>query len=279
MEKLSIFGGRGFIGSNFAKLYPDTCDVLDRDAVSPLEDDALYLISTTHNYNVFDDVHLDINTNLNKLMDVLPRVMGTFNFVSSWFVYGTGDGDMMHYQCSGNPAPEYGPCSPKGFYSITKKAAEDLTVSYCETFNKKYRIMRLCNVVGGDGAAGKKKNAFEFLLGKIKRNEDVDVYIGDNYRNYMHVEDVCRAMKIVMECGKQNEIYNIGFAESYRLEDLLKYAIRISGSTSKINRVEAPAFHKIVQAENFHMSCEKLYKLGFRPTYTPFEAISKIISG
>jgi nucleoside-diphosphate-sugar epimerase len=199
--------------------------------------------------------------------------MGTFNFVSSWFVYGD-------YSCPvGSPeASEYAHCNPKGFYSITKKAAEDLTVSYCRTFNKKYRIMRLCNVIGGDSTAGKKKNAFEFLLGKIRKNEDIDVYIGNNYRNYMHVEDVCRAMRIVMERGKQDEIYNIGFKESYRLEDLLRYAIRISGSTSKINRVEAPAFHKIVQAESFHMSCKKLYDLGFQPHYTPFEAISKIIS-
>jgi nucleoside-diphosphate-sugar epimerase len=207
-------------------------------------------------------------------MDVLPRVMGTFNFVSSWFVYSGA----REYTAQ-NPAGESEYGRPLGFYAASKLCAETLVESYCKTFNKEYRIMRLCNVVGGDSAAGKKKNAVEFLLGKIKRNEDVDVYIGDNYRNYMHVEDVCRAMKIVMECGKQNEIYNIGFAESYRLEDLLKYAIRISGSTSKINRIEAPAFHKIVQAENFHMSCEKLYKLGFRPTYTPFEAISKIISG
>ena len=148
----------------------------------------------------------------------------------------------------------------------------------CRTFGKKYRIMRLCNVIGGDISAGKKKNAFEFLLGKIKKNEDIDIYIGSNYRNYMHVEDVCRAMNMVMERGKQNEIYNIGFKESYRLEDLLTYAIKISGSASKINRIDAPAFHKIVQVENFFMNCDKLYKLGFTPYYSPFEAINKMIS-
>jgi hypothetical protein len=91
MDELTIFGGSGFVGSNFAKLYPQKSIIMPRDENwSENMKDVLYLISTTHNYHVFDDLHKDINTNLNKLMDVLPNVQGTFNFVSSWFVYGEG---------------------------------------------------------------------------------------------------------------------------------------------------------------------------------------------
>jgi nucleoside-diphosphate-sugar epimerase len=149
MEKLSIFGGTGFVGSKFVERRGG--NIIPREANTPLTNDVVYFISTTHNYNVFTDVHLDINTNLNKLMDVLPNVKGTFNFISSWFVYGNG------YDAQTKAATETSPCNPKGFYSITKKAAEDLIVSYCEVNNINYRIIRLCNVIGGDQSAGAKK--------------------------------------------------------------------------------------------------------------------------
>ena len=87
MGKLSIFGGTGFVGSNFVKLYPDKCNIIERENNVPIDHDVLYLISTTHNYHVFSDVHLDVNTNLTKLLNVLPNTKGTFNFISSWFAY------------------------------------------------------------------------------------------------------------------------------------------------------------------------------------------------
>ena len=270
MAKLTIFGGTGFVGSNFAKQYPD-CVIAPRD-VNNVEgmEDVLYLISTTHNYHVYDDVHKDINTNLNKLMDVLPNVKGTFNFVSSWFVYGNGYGKY-------NPAREGDPCNPKGFYSITKKAAEDLVESYCKTFKKKYRIIRLCNVIGGDTGAGKKKNALEYLIQNIIKNESINLYYGDNYRNFLHVEDVAAAINLVIEKGRLNEIYNIGSEESTQINGIIDYVINRTNSTSLITYIDAPEFHKIVQSPNFFMDCEKLRNLGFRQKYYTFQAVDKIL--
>lgn len=272
MDKLNIFGGSGFIGGSYSKLYPFDVEVIPRDSNSSLgvRRDALYLISTTHNYHVFDDLHKDINTNLNKLMDVLPNVEGTFNFVSSWFVYGNGYGKY-------NPAKETDHCAPKGFYSITKKTAEDLVESYCRTFKKNYRILRLCNVIGGDPKAGKKKNALEYLVGSIARGEPVSLYNGDNYRNFLHVEDVCAAIKLVAERGKIDEIYNIGGEESTRINDIVDYVICKTKSNSQITYIDAPEFHQIVQAPNFFMDCEKLRYLGFRQKYKTMQAVDKIL--
>lgn len=271
MEKLSIFGGTGFVGSNFVGKYPEKSIIVPRDA-NRIEDmkDVLYLISTTHNYHVFNDVHKDIDTNLNKLMHVLPNVNGTFNFISSWFVYGAGYGKY-------NPANESDHCAPKGFYSITKKAAEDLVESYCRTFKKNYRIMRLCNVIGGDPKAGSKKNALEYLIGSISRGEPINLYNGDNYRNFLHVDDVCNAINIVSEKGKLNEIYNIGGEESTRINDIVDYVMKKTNSNSKITYIDAPEFHQIVQSPNFFMDCEKLRYLGFRQKYSTYQAVDKIL--
>jgi nucleoside-diphosphate-sugar epimerase len=269
MGKLSIFGGTGFIGSKFNSLYPDAGVVIPRDSNIPLTDDVLFLISTTNNYNVFKDVHLDINTNLNKLMDVLPNVKGTFNFISSWFVYGGG------YNNRSSTANELSACNPTGFYSITKKAAEELVASYCNTFHFKYRILRLCNVIGGDPTADSKKNALEFMIQKVMRGEDVNVYRGSNYRNFLPVEDVCAAIKLVTETGDTNAIYNIGGERSFRIIDIIEYAKTKLNSRSKIHIVDAPEFHTIVQAKDFFMDCYKLNRLGFVRKYT----LSKLVDG
>lgn len=271
MEKLALFGATGFVGGNFARIYPDKSVIVPREA-DKIEgvNDALYLISTTHNYHVFDNLHQDIDTNLKKLMNVLPNIKGTFNFVSSWFVYGEG-------YSQNNPATEASQCDPRGFYSITKKTAEDLLVSYCKTFERNYRILRLCNVIGGDAGSGKKKNALEFMIRNLVIGEPINVYIGDNYRNFLHVEDVCNALNIITESGKMNEIYNVGSDNSHKIEDIVDYVVKRTNSKSKISHIDAPKFHKIVQAENFFMDCSKLKQLGFIPKYSLFEAIDTII--
>lgn len=88
---IDVFGSTGFIGSRFCELYPD--DVLRhaRDNYEPMADDVLYLISTVDNYNVFENAFLDVDTNLTVLLKVLENCKNknlTFNFISSWFVYG-----------------------------------------------------------------------------------------------------------------------------------------------------------------------------------------------
>lgn len=272
MEKVNIFGGTGFVGSNYAKLYPNDVEIIPRESNSSLGEnrDALYLISTVHNYHVFSDLHQDINTNLKKLMDVLPNVKGTFNFVSSWFVYGDGF-------TQENPAKENSHCDPRGFYSITKKAAEDLLISYSKTFDKNYRILRLSNIIGGDPKSEKRKNALEYLIRQIINNEPINIYNGDNYRNFLHVEDACDAIKIVIEDGNLNEIYNIGANESTKIIDIVNYVIKKVGSKSTITYIDSPKFHKIVQTENFFMDCKKLRTLKFRPKYTLFQSVDTII--
>ena len=120
---ISIFGGTGFIGSKFYNKYKEDSVIIPREEVQPRSNRVLYMISTVDNYNVLQDSFIDIETNLIHLMKVLDSCKGKdieFTFVSSWFVYGD-----THL-----PARETSPCRPKGFYSITKLAAEQLIESY-----------------------------------------------------------------------------------------------------------------------------------------------------
>ena len=114
MNIVQVFGGHGYIGSNYVKLTPNAIcnDKLDL-TVDKSVTDIVYFISTISNYNVLKNPYIDIDTNLTLLIKILEQCKDTnitFNFISSWFVYGD-----THV-----PADENSYCNPKGFYSITK---------------------------------------------------------------------------------------------------------------------------------------------------------------
>jgi nucleoside-diphosphate-sugar epimerase len=260
-SNIQIFGGSGFVGSEFVKQNPD-CIVNARDDYRIKSDNILYMISTVTNYNVKTDPYIDIDTNLSTLMRVLEQCKEldlTFNFVSSWFVYGETE----------MPATEQSNCYPNGFYSITKRCAEQLLISYCETFGIKYRILRLANVAGsGDKKASPQKNALQHMINELKAGRDVNVYDGGNlYRDYIHVSDAARAIKTIMDKGEVNTIYNVGNGKPLLFKDMIEYAKELIGGNGKLNPIEIPQFHKTVQVRSMWMLSDKLKSLGYEPKY------------
>lgn len=276
---ISVFGGNGFIGSNFVKLYGDRCEVVSRGCNIPESSNVLYLISTVDNYNVHSDLKIDINTNLIKLMDVLNEIKQhpdrdkfIFNFVSSWFVYGQNHEIPFR--------EDYSKCTPTGFYSITKHCAEQLLISFCETFDIKYRIFRLANVLGeGDYKISKQKNALQFLIKEIVHNRDVPLYYGgDVLRDYIYVEDVCNAMMKCMDVAPTNQIINIGSGIPSRFIDLINHAKNFANSESSIIHIEPTTFHNIVQVRHSYLDTTKLESYGFRCSLSPLDVVEKLVN-
>lgn len=271
MIEISVFGGTGFVGSEFCRTTKNQFSLVPREERNPEHPDSLYFISTTDNYNVFDDIHKDVDVNLTVLLDVLKNLKpkeSTFNFVSSWFVYGD----------TPLPAHEDSHCNPKGFYSITKRAAEQLIISYCETFEIDYRILRLCNVIGkGDQGVSKRKNALQFLINKLRNHEPIDLYHeGEFYRDYMHVTDVARAIDLCVNEAPKNSIYNIGSGQKVLFKDLIDLVVKETDSKSKIGSMEPPHFHKTIQVKDFYFSTQKLQDLGFKQSISLEEGIKKL---
>ena len=270
--KLQVFGGLGFVGSEFVKQNPN-CIVNERHDYTVKSKNILYLISTISNYNMLTNPYIDIDTNLTTLMRVLDQCRDkdvTFNFVSSWFVYG--DTDM--------PAHENSVCRPTGFYSITKKAAEDLLICYAQVFKIKYRILRLANVVGrGDPKASLKKKALQQLINELKEGRDINVYDNGNmYRDYIHVNDVARAIKLVMDRGDVNSVYNIGNGKPIKFKTIIDYAHKYTNSASKMHSIEPPEFHKIVQVHSMFMDTTKLKQLGYEPRWSMEQIVQDMAS-
>lgn len=272
--ELNVLGGSGFVGSRFCEMYPDVI-VNEKYDYEIKSNNVLYLISTVDNYNVHTDPHIDINTNLSTLINVLETHRHenianlTFNFISSWFVYG--DVEL--------PAKEGAYCNPKGFYSITKRTAEQLLISYCETFSINYRIMRLSNVLGADDKkVSKKKNALQYMINQLKNNEDINLYDGGNlYRDYLHVDDIVDAIKLITEKGELNSIYNIGSGVPTYIGEAIQYAKEKLNSESVIHSIPPVQFHNIVQTKNMVLDITKLKSLGFKPKYSIYDVIDTLI--
>ena len=254
---ISLYGP-GFIGRNFYHMYEPEVDIINKDDRKPKSDDILYTISTVDNYNVHDKITLDVDTNLHVLCEVLDHCRSediTFNFLSSWFVYGKGT----------LPAREDAHCDPQGFYSITKLCAENLIKSFAQTTGMKYRILRLCNVMGpNDPKASRKKNAIQWMINELKADRDVSLYDnGSHTRDIMHVDDVCRAIKLVMDKGDINSTYNIGSGRPTSVGEIITLAEHYTRTRGRVLNMEPPEFHKNVQTQNFWMDTSKLKLLGF----------------
>ena len=276
MTVLSVYGSNGFIGSEYCNLFNNHIPIL-REQDEPETNDLLYFISTTHNYHVFDDMTLDVDTNLIKLLNVLKSCRKkydkdfTFNFISSWFVYGKTD-DL--------PAKEDSVCNPKGFYSITKRAAEQLIISYCETFDIKYRILRLCNVYSDyDKKSSKQRNALQYLITEVVKGNDINLYNrGENIRDFLHVKDVCRAIKLTIDSDKTiNNIINIGSGVPTKFIDVMNYVKNKTNSPSNFNSIDPPHFHKVVQVRDMYLETSFLKSLGFIQSIDIHEGVDKLI--
>ena len=260
---LSVYGA-GYIGGRYCEMYPHDTLIIPRDQRNPATNEILYFISTIDNSNIYTDITLDVETNLSILCEVLDHCRSAdrvFNFISSWFVYG--DCEL--------PAKEDSPCNPRGFYSITKKCAEDLLIDFCRIYKVKYRILRMPNVVGGyDPKASPKKNAIHYMIGELKKGNDITLYNdGDIIKDIMHVDDVCRAINKVVNIGEFNTIYNIGSGHQTTLGDIIRTAKHFLQSDSKILTKEA-------YTQDMYLDSCKLRALGFKPQISQTEIIREL---
>jgi nucleoside-diphosphate-sugar epimerase len=275
MNKISVFGSTGFIGGKFCEMFSENTVRIPREQRESETNEILNFISTTHNYSIFEDVLKEINTNviiMLQMLDNAKKKFGNnfvFNQISTWSVYGNVE----------LPAKEDYPCNPTGFYSISKRTAEQMIISYCKTFDVKYRIFRLCNVIGeSDKIVPKKKNALQYLINELKENHDINLYHnGDFLREYMYVDDVCSAIKLCIDKGNTNETYNIGGGTKQVFADLINYCKDRLNSTSKISKINPSGFHDIVQAKDMFLDNSKIKSLGFSPKFDIYSALDIIM--
>lgn len=240
--KLLVTGGAGFIGSNFVtymlEKYP-TYQIINLDKLTYAGNlDNLKEIENNKNYQfikgdivdrllvekiVADGVDVIVNFAAESHVDrsienpdvfIQTNVQGTqvlleaakkfeikkFVQISTDEVYGTLGSTGLFTETT--------PLAPNSPYSASKASADLLVRAYYETYNLPVAITRCSNNYGRYQFPEK---LIPLMIIKALHNESLPVY-GDglNVRDWLHVEDHCRAIDLVVHDGKAGEVYNIG---------------------------------------------------------------------
>jgi len=129
------------------------------------------------------------------------------------------------------------PLKPNSPYSASKASADLLVRSYHETYGLPVNITRCSNNYGPYQYPEK---LIPLMIIRAMRDETLPVYgDGRNVRDWLHVEDHCAAVDLVIRQGKPGEVYNIGGHNEHRNIDIVKRILTLLGkSESLIDYVE-----------------------------------------
>lgn len=265
--KLLVTGGAGFIGSNFIRhvfatrsdwsivnldklTYAGNLDnladitsnpaylarysfvhgdIADRDLVNRLieverPDVVVNFAAESHVDRSILDPAPFIETNIKGTQVLLEAArkygVGRFIQISTDEVYGSLGPDDP-------PFTEESPLAPNSPYSASKAAADMMARAYFKTYGVPTIITRCTNNYGPYQYPEK---FIPVMILKALQNKPLPIYgDGQNIRDWIHVEDHCRAIVLLIERGRVGEIYNIGANCEWRNIDLAKAILKATG--------------------------------------------------
>jgi len=180
--------------------------------------------------------------------------------VSTGYVYGN---------CK-KPAKETKKPNPKGLYAQSKLKMEQEALKKFPDL--KIYISRSFNHSGAGQPLGFffPDLAKKVLDYKNKKTSELEIFNGEEKRDFLHVKDVVRAYRLILKRGKPRQVYNVASGKAYKIEDITAQMIKKAGlKNPKIIKKQRPSDVKILVGDN-----SKLKSLLWKPKFQ----ISKIIS-
>lgn len=238
---LLVTGGCGFIGSNFINYmlnkYPDI-NIVNLDAMyySAKEENVkshpnyTFIKGNLNDYNFLTYIlnkhqidtivnfaaqsHVDLSFT-DSLLFTRDNVLGTHTLLEA--IYNTNsDIKLLHFstdevygetKINESAKTENSALCPTNPYAASKAAAEMYVNSYIHSYKLKAIITRCNNVYGPNQYPEKLIPKFIQL---IKNNQKCTIHgNGETRRSYIHVDDVCAAVDLILHKGVIGEIYNI----------------------------------------------------------------------
>ncbi|AEA22453.1 dTDP-glucose 4,6-dehydratase [Pseudonocardia dioxanivorans CB1190] len=133
------------------------------------------------------------------LQAALDAGVGRFVHVSTDEVYGSIDEGSW---------PETHPLEPNSPYSASKAGSDLLARAYHRTHGLPVCITRCSNNYGPHQFPEK---VIPLFVSNLLDGKKVPLYgDGGNVRDWLHVDDHCRGIQLVVEKGRDGEVYNIG---------------------------------------------------------------------
>jgi UDP-glucose 4-epimerase len=204
MKKILITGNSGYIGSHLTKLLEDTYELYGLDTMNPRVDIKHFIncdIRTMHYLQGEYDavIHLAALVNVGESEKMpsnyyITNLTGTLNVLNGI--------KTKNFIFASTGAAEY--C--QSAYGTSKKAAEDCIREYCTKNNVPYTIFRFYNVIGSTVVEPTNPDGLFYNLIQAMRTKEFTIF-GNDYdtvdgtcvRDYVHVMEICEALKLAIE--------------------------------------------------------------------------------
>ncbi|MET0233718.1 MAG: dTDP-glucose 4,6-dehydratase [Kibdelosporangium sp.] len=282
--KVLVTGGAGFIGSHFVRTMPDArVTVLD---LLTYAGDQANIAGADHEF-----VHGDI-CDAELLRRVVPGHDVVFHFAAESHVDRsiTGASDFVHTNVLGTQTllqacleaeipkvvqvstdevygtietgswTEEEPLRPRSPYAATKASADLIAMAYATTYGLPVSITRCGNNYGPYQYPEK---VIPLFITNLLEGKKVPLYgDGGNVRDWIHVDDHCRAIRLAAERGKPGEVYHIaGTAELSNIELTRLLLTAVGADWSSVEQVADRKGHD----RRYSLDDSKLRALGYEP--------------
>lgn len=265
-----ITGGAGFIGSNFIfymmKSHPDDRMIcLDKltyagnlSTLAPLMDKPGFrfvkmdVCDRDAVYGLFEEEHPDVVVNFaaeshvdrsieNPAIFLQTNIIGTSVLMDACRKYGI----QRYHQVSTDEVygdlpldrpdlffTEATPLHTSSPYSSSKAGADLLVVAYHRTYGLPVTISRCSNNYGPYQFPEK---LIPLMINNALNDKPLPVYgDGKNVRDWLYVEDHCRAIDLILEHGRTGEVYNIGGHNEMANIDIVKLICKELGKPESL---------------------------------------------
>lgn len=309
--KIIVTGGAGFIGGNFVhymlKKYPDyniicvdcltyagdmetlesvlecknfkfyNTDITDRKGIFTIfenekPDIVVNFAAESHVDRSIENPEVFLNTNImgtQVLMDACLKFgISRYHQVSTDEVYGDLPLDRPDLFFTENT-----PIHTSSPYSASKASADLLVQAYNRTFGLPSTISRCSNNYGPYQFPEK---LIPLMISNALNDKPLPVYgKGENVRDWLYVEDHCRAIDLIIHKGKLGEVYNIGGHNEMKNIDIVKL---ICGALNKSEELITYVTDRKGHDMRYGIDPEKIHsELGWLPETTFADGIQKTI--
>ena len=208
-KKIVITGGSGLLGSYFYKKYKNIYSITKYPhRIEKFKKFQKWLSNRKFNYFIhFAAITKNESKQFRKILNLVNvkspiRILNTINkkkindfsyflFISSSHVYGYSKVKIKETKKR----------VPKNIYGKTKKKVEDYIINNRKKFNFKVGIARIFNSTGPKQKIGNFVPDMIYKMKKLKNIKNIN-----QYRDFIHIDDVSRSIKCLIEKQVQNPI-------------------------------------------------------------------------
>jgi dTDP-glucose 4,6-dehydratase len=152
-----------------------------------------------------------------------------FHHISTCEVYGDLPLD------SDEAFTEQSPYRPRTPYNASKAGADLAVRAYAETFELPVTITNCSNNYGPRQFPEK---VIPLFLTNALDDRELPLYAStQNQREWLHVDDHCSAIDLVLHAGREGETYNVGSGVERSIEEIADLVLELTGKPASLKRI------------------------------------------